>query len=62
MARPINGYISESIKVYMDDIMVKGPKRENYITNLDKASDILQNYRMKLNQFSTYSASPRVNS
>lgn len=45
-----NDLIGESIKVYVDDIMVKGPKHEDYITNLAKAFDILQKYRMKLNQ------------
>ena len=37
------------MKVYVDDILVKSNRMENYITDLDEAFKILKQYNMKLN-------------
>ena len=37
------------MKVYVDDMLIKAPKRADHIKNLAEAFSLLQEYRMKLN-------------
>ncbi|KAM2727033.1 hypothetical protein EV2_039417 [Malus domestica] len=41
--------IGVTMEVYVDDIMIKGKQRSNYICNLAKSFDILREYKMKFN-------------
>ncbi|KAM0990836.1 hypothetical protein ACFX2C_009299 [Malus domestica] len=41
--------IGVTMKVYVNDIMVKGNQRSDHIENLEETFDILRKYKMKLN-------------
>ncbi|BFG16937.1 hypothetical protein CerSpe_032110 [Prunus speciosa] len=41
--------IGKTMEVYMDDMLVKAPKRADHIKNLAEAFSLLRQYRMKLN-------------
>ncbi|CAL8091986.1 unnamed protein product [Prunus armeniaca] len=42
-------HISKTMEVYVDDMLVKAPKRADHIKNLTKAFSLLRQYRMKFN-------------
>lgn len=42
--------IEKSVKVYVDDVLVKSPSAEAHIKNLAKAFKIFREYKIKLNQ------------
>ncbi|CAL9005076.1 unnamed protein product [Prunus brigantina] len=42
--------IDKTMEVYVDDMLVKAPKRANHIENLAEAFSLLRKYNMKLNQ------------
>ncbi|CAL2266902.1 unnamed protein product [Prunus armeniaca] len=41
--------IGKTMEVYVDDMLVKAPKRADHLKNLAKAFSLLRQYRMKLN-------------
>lgn len=41
--------IHKEIKVYVDDIIVKSKKEEDYIPHLKKLFELLRKYNLKLN-------------
>ncbi|KAI5317143.1 hypothetical protein L3X38_036850 [Prunus dulcis] len=41
--------ISRTMEVYVDDMLVKAPKRGDHLKNLTEAFSLLRQYRMKLN-------------
>ena len=49
MNRMFEPQIGRNVQVYMDDILVKGTREGNHLSDLQETFDTLRSYNMKLN-------------